>query len=306
MHQHYTNKSITRNRDKHGSLLILVCALLFLVIVIVAFAFNVWKLSLTRENSQALVKEVALRAALKLNANDNISRMNNLVSQSRELVFDSRADYNAIISNQSGNYFYLEQLGRHLLDEARYGAWLTNIGREKLITAQMAELQKTVNSDPALEDRNATISDLEIGYIGCDSGSNVYDDFCDELQNYDLSMKWIDPKTRRFKGNINIKLPGQLDHNLDFKLSPLRLPLPDMDNLQEASLVNVQDFVKTAKLIDDEKPVKKIFCDQIPCAVKLKVRFPVGNKETVANTNPYATDVIVQAVAQVCGGQLAP
>lgn len=259
MRKHYTNKSITKQRDNHGSLLILICALLFVIIVIGIFAFNIWKLSVRRENSQALTDAAALQAAQKLNANDKISRMNNLMAQSRELVFDSRAAYNAIINDQSGRYFYLEQLGRQLLDQARYGAWLTNVGREKLISSECVDLQKTINADPDLESRNARVTNLEVGYIKSDPGSNVYDDFADELQNFDIQHEWIDSKTRRFKGNINIKLPGDIDRDLNFKLSPLRLPITSKDTMQEASLVNANDFVKTAKLIDDDKPVKKFF-----------------------------------------------
>lgn len=80
----------------------------------------------------------------------------------------------------------MEGLGRQLLDQARYGAWLLNGAREKLIVAQLLDLQKNINSDPNLENKNARVVDLEVGYTRNNSGSNVYDDFADELQDFDL------------------------------------------------------------------------------------------------------------------------
>ncbi len=299
MHQYCLRKS-TKISNNRGVILALVIVVLFVIILVMVFAFNIWTLMARRQDSQAITNSIALEAASLLNSNDCIGRTNNLVALSRELVFDSRA-----IHNFTCNAYYdiFEPMARQVLDQSKHGAWVLEIGRQQIIASRLKELCTMLKSNPDLGAHGARVVDLEVGYVLDDLQSNAYDDSSDELQEFDLSRGWIDKKTRRFKGNINAKLPDD-DADEIFKLSPLHTL--SRGTVQQARLVNAGDFVKTAKLIDEEKLNLKVYCDQMPCAVKLKVAFPIEQNQSLENAVINRPDIIVQATAVTCGAQLAP
>lgn len=282
-------QSIVRSDRKHGSVLLLSIGLSLIVILLILFSFKMGEFFLKYTNNQTIAEATALRTAMILNENDYAGKMNNLVVQSRELLFDSRAAYHATLNS---NYFFLEPLARQLLDQSRRGAWSLDQCRQKLIEAQLNKMQTQSVKDAELESRNAAVVSLEVGNMK-DLRSNVYDDSADELQDYDKRKSWIDPKTLRFNGNIDAKLTNE-DEEQTFKISPLRIPVNG--KVEQANLARKEDFVSTAKLVRDGKPIA-YFSDQIPSAVRMKIAFPGDplNAQSESKVMIFATAVTTGA-----------
>jgi hypothetical protein len=271
----------------------LALALGFLIIVLIFFSFKLATFFLSYANNQTVTEATALGTAMVLNENDNAGRMNNLIVQSRELLFDSRAAYHATLD---ANHFFLEPLARQLLDQSRRGAWSVDQCRKKMIDAQLKKMQTQVLKDEELKRRGAEVVALEVGNVK-DLRSNVYDDCADELQEYDKRKSWIDLKTQRFNGNINAKLMNE-DEEQNFKLSPLRIPVSG--KVEQANLARGEDFVSSTTVVQDGKP-NQFFSDQMPSAIKIKLAFP---SDTVSLDQQ--SKVVISATAITTGAQPMP
>jgi hypothetical protein len=283
----------TRVDRRQGSVLILAIGLAFIVILLILFSFRLAEFLLKYTNNQTLTEATALRVAMILNENDNAGKMNNLVVQSRELLFDSRAAYHATLD---ANHFFLEPLARQLLDQSRRGAWSVDQCRQKLIAAQLNKIQTLAMTDAELATRNAKVVSVDVGHMK-DLRSNVYDDSADELQEYDARKSWVDAKTQRFNGNINAKLRDE-DEEQNFKISPLRIPVNN--KVEQASLARVQDFISTATIVSKGEPTK-VFCDQMPCAISIRITYPVDQFHNFNEPN-----VAIPATAITTGAQPMP
>lgn len=255
-----------RRSRQTGSMLILACAIGILIVVGMVFAINMGKFFVHHIHDQSVSDSLTLKAAMLLNADDRAGKMNNLVIQSRELVYDSRAAYNATLN---ANYSHLEPLAYRLLHQARWGAQFVDKGRQRLIEENIRALKTLVASDLDLKNHGASVTALEVGSVA-DTRSNVYDDEADELQSLDRQKRWIDPETKRFNGNINATLPDE-DQDLTFKVSPLHAP--NNGKMVQASLISANEFVKTATVIEKDEP-KDSTCDQLPSAVRLNLAYP--------------------------------
>ncbi len=293
MHYQCLDQSSGLLRSKRGSILLLALALGFLIIVLIFFSFKLATFFLSYANNQTVTEATALGTAMVLNENDNAGRMNNLIVQSRELLFDSRAAYHATLD---ANHFFLEPLARQLLDQSRRGAWSVDQCRKKMIDAQLKKMQTQVLKDEELKRRGAEVVALEVGNVK-DLRSNVYDDCADELQEYDKRKSWIDLKTQRFNGNINAKLMNE-DEEQNFKLSPLRIPVSG--KVEQANLARGEDFVSSTTVVQDGKP-NQFFSDQMPSAIKIKLAFP---SDTVSLDQQ--SKVVISATAITTGAQPMP
>ncbi|PWT95620.1 MAG: hypothetical protein C5B53_11140 [Candidatus Melainabacteria bacterium] len=259
-------KIIRLTAAKPGSMLLLTCAIGVLLVLGIIAVISFGKFFVHHIHDQSVVDSITLKAATILNADDHSGKINNLVVQSRELVFDSRCTYNATLNS---DYWYLEPLAHRLLDQSRWGAQFVDTGRKRLIEEEIKSLQNLAVADQSLKNLGAVIIDLEVG-SPADRRSNVYDDEADELQSFDQQKKWVEPETRRFNGNVNANLPYE-DHDLTFKISPLQAP--SKGKMIQASLIPPNEFEKSVKIIDKGKPVAAL-CDQLPSAVKLGFAFP--------------------------------
>lgn len=255
-----------RRAVENGSMLLLTCAIGILIVLGIVFAISLGKFFVHHTHDQNVVDSTTLKAALLLNADDHAGKMNNLVIQSREMVFDARSAHNATLNS---DFWYLEPLAQRLLDQSRWGAQFVENGRKRLITEEIKGLQNLAGTDQSLKNHGATVVSLEVGSLA-DRRSNVYDDEADELQSLDKEKKWVDPQTRRFNGNINAMLPFE-DQDLTFKISALHAP--SNGKMVQASLVAANEFEKMVTIIDKGKPVAAI-CDQMPSAVRLNFAFP--------------------------------
>jgi len=274
-------------------MLYLTCAVGILIVIVIVFAISMGKLFVHRTHDQSVVDSTTLKAALLLNSDDHAGKMNNLVVQSREMVFDARCAHNATLNSE---FWYLEPLAQRLLDQSRWGANFIENGRKRLIVEKIKGLQEMVSNDQSLKNHGATVLSLEVGSLA-DGQSNVYDDEADELQSLDKQKNWIDPETRRFKGNINAVLPFE-DQDLTFKISPLHAP--NNGKMVQASLVPPNEFEKMATIVDKGKPVT-VSCDQVPSAVRLNFDFPdqIGN-------GYGSVELQFSAAASTNGAQLVP
>jgi hypothetical protein len=277
----------------HGGMLFLTCAIAFVLVLIVIFAVTLGKLFVHHVHDQSVTDATTLRAAAILNTNDQIGRMNNLVVQSRELVFDSRAAHSSTLTN---NFWYLEPIAQHLLDDSRWGASCVDNARQRLIVEQLKSLQEMARSDSSLQKHGAKIVGMQVGNLA-EAKSNVYDDEADELQDYDSQRRWIDPKTKLFYGNVTTPLPNE-DRDLVFKISPLHAP--SNGKMVQAAIISTNDFKSTATLIENDKP-KAASCDQAPSAVKIdySIEDKVGKDYGPVNLR-------YSSAATTNGGQLTP
>lgn len=295
MYQHIFYKLAAKRNNQQGAVIILTCALILVLILILMFSFQVWKVFFNFQDSQSIADAAALRAAEILNENDCIGKVNNMTVMSREMVYDTRASYEATLNP---DFFFLEPLGRQLLDQARYGSSVIDLGRKQLILARIDQLERMLKEDDALSARQAEVMDLQVG-ITPDLKSNAFDDSADEIQEFDLRKRYVDPKTKRFYGNIDAKLPGD-DADLIFKLSPLRGII--QGQVQQAGLLSERSFVKIMQLITKGERVKKITCDHMPCAVKIQFSFPAERNPVIGG----GKSVMVSTGALTHGGQPVP
>src|SRR4030095_2221518 len=110
------NRTISNRRS--GSMLVLTCVLLLLVVLGLVTGMSFGSLYIIRLSAQSHANQIAMAAAQVLNHDDREGQMNKMVSRSRQLVFSSRAT----CSLTSADYPFLEPLAKQFLDEAREGA----------------------------------------------------------------------------------------------------------------------------------------------------------------------------------------
>jgi hypothetical protein len=284
------------NRMSRGGMLVVAIAVAFIMIIGIMATLALTKLFINHQHSQTVADAVALRAARMLNSNDWAGKMNNLVVQSRELVFDSATTHNA---STDPTVSYVEPLAHQLLYQARWGAEVVEQGRQRLILEQLKAITYMTLTDPELQRLGAHVVNLEVGTLE-DTRSNVYDDEADELQRYDEQKRWIDPKTKRFMGNINATLPDE-NQDVTFKLSPLHAPTGG--RMLQAGLITPETFKKTATLIKDGKIVATT-CDQMPPAVRIQIQFPAGQENDFKDLK--GKSLLLTSAASTYGGQLVP
>jgi hypothetical protein len=284
---------LNHHKPVRGSMLLLTCAIGVVLVILIVFAVTLGQMFVHHVHEQSITDASTLRAAAMLNANDQIGRMNNLVVQSRELVFDSRA---AQSSTMTRDYWYLAPLAQRLLDDSRWGASFVDQARQRLIVERLKSLLIMASSDASLQSHGIKVTGIQVGNLA-DSRSNVYDDEANELQEFDDSKHWIDPKTRLFVGNINAELPNE-DKDLIFKISPLYPPIKG--KMVQAAIINNNDFKPTATIIENGKPTETT-CEHMPSAVKID--YAVEEK---AGKDYGPINFRFSSSATTNGGQLAP
>jgi hypothetical protein len=185
--------------------------------------------------AQALLQnqanDLALTAAVALNASDREGQMNNMISRCRGLVYESRNEDN---DASDRNYTDMQPLADMLLDESRQSAKDLDTERTKLQQLGQAEATAKVNAQfqqiskmnelilPWIQCKKPKLEGITFGQVN-DVQSNVtalsdFNDLTPDDENY------IRPQSNRYYANINAKLPGQ-DADLNFHLSSLQPPV---------------------------------------------------------------------------------
>ena len=218
-------------RGNKGNMLILSGVFLALLAVLVLVACSFGGLFFVFNRIQTTTDELALTGARKLNEQDRIGQMNNMIARCRQLVYDA---------HKSHTYAYehaeqLNQLAEQLHDEAREGAILLEAERQKLRTvavneakAEIAERYNELKEGhslvlPWLKVAIPTTPVVEFGFAK-DMRSNVAElKGIDELETEDVTQHIVQTDSKLYKENIDAKI--STDSELHFWISSLPAPV---------------------------------------------------------------------------------
>ena len=256
-----------------GSMFVMTILVLGIIITVLGIGATVYFLFFSHRRIQSQADALTLKAAQILNVGDNVGQMNNLVAQSRELVFNSRQMHRQTLQK----YGQLEPLARQLLEESRSGAHLVAGERARLsslcvrrvldvIKAEKAEIRGTTAAwIPGMKVMNPIVNNLDVGFIE-DVSSNVgVGKGNPSLEHYDMTRQYIQQDSGLYFANINAKLPAP-DDDLEFKLTSL--PAPVDGSIAPPRLASPRVFRVLARIIQDEINIQDV-CEQIPSAVRL-------------------------------------
>lgn len=258
-------------RSQRGIMLIIAAFLVVLVAAIIAATMLFGSTCTRNQSAGSAADAAALQLANVINSDDQVGRMNNLIAQSRDLVYCSRHEYDQTLDN---NYSNMEPLARHLLGDARWGSQLVDYGRKQLFLQRVSELSSAATHNQILKEAGLQVMDLEVGQPP-ESTCNVYDHADDSLQGEDERNRFCDRKSKVFAACVDAKLPGD-DGDLSFKLSPL--PAPAKNIAQPGSLIHEIKPLYPGNIIRDgwitrlskvEINARPLY---LPCAIKLHVR----------------------------------
>lgn len=261
------------SREKSGNMLVIVCVTVALVAVLILVIGSFGMVFFVKNRLQSAADEIALAGAKKLNENDRIGQMNNMLARSRQLVYSSRQNLHQV----EAKYIHLEELTDEQLNDGRETAELLEEERKVLLTAaqkeakdaMIAKFESIKNSFPMVLPwakigtpvMNAA-SDLELGKI-VDTESNVTElTGFDELKNDDRSKQYVKvwPKVQLYKAEVDAKLPDE-DSSLIYKFSSLIPPVES--TVSPARIVLARDFSQTKT-------------GYIPSAAKVKLSLDVA------------------------------
>jgi hypothetical protein len=295
-------KKQTANRLRGNMLMIVaLSAAIILTIVALGLSIDYFLFSHTLAGNDA--DRLATNLAVGLNYDDRIGQMNNLVANSRELVFNSRSNYQRIVESCP----MLTPLGDQLLSESRDGADLVEKGRRGLVQLIVQDLQTSAKSGSATLVQNVALPwaasnrpevlGLRVGTIkGVESNvSAPYGN--DSLLSLDTKYGYIDPSSHLYYGCRVLKLPE--DPDKQFRITSL--PAPVQGNVSPARLTTPQVFEKSADLLKDGQPTGSL-CDQLPTAVQVLLGMNITNRVVVEKTQATTVD----STATTSGGKPMP
>jgi len=124
-------------RQTSGSILILGGTLFAVLCVAIVVAYSFGGLYFTHNRLQSSADEIALTGAKKLNENDRLGQMNNMVARCRQLVYSSREDY----EHTKRDFPDLESFASPLLNESRQSATDMETERKTLTARVQAEAE---------------------------------------------------------------------------------------------------------------------------------------------------------------------
>jgi hypothetical protein len=287
------NKKWPELRSKSGSIMLIVLVFAVLLCAGLVCFFNVQISCLANDKATATANSMALRLAILLNGEDHVGRMNNLVAQSRDLVYYSRQQYDETLGNQYSN---LQPLAHRLLDDARWGAVIAESGRQELLIQTMDQLRTEALNDKSPESCGMKLQELEVGRFD-QSTCNVTNHADEPLQTEDERMRLCDSKSKLFAPNINAKLENR-DSDLSFKLSAL--PPPRLNFARPAALIHGAQLLHDGTLVQDGEPYLDGDPAYMPCAVKVKL---IPSERAPSSVRPT---VPVYAAACTSGAQPMP
>ncbi len=263
------NKQTMQGRQRSGSMLAIIILSTGLVALLFLFCLSLGALFLAHYRVQNALDQVALTGACKLNAQDRIGQMNNIIARSRQLVYASRQTESEIAQKRP----QLRRLAASLLDEARSSARDVEQEAKRLLTLSSKEATRAMNDEfdktcgahalrlPGLEISTPVLVETRLGSLqGVDSNVSVLHGM-PELADFDKHQSYINKKPDLYVQGANLKLPSE-DADLNFNLAslpafvnnisaPARLVLPgsfqsSMDRqLKSAAQVEATADVKT-------------------------------------------------------------
>ena len=245
-------------RHARGNMLFLCVAIGCLILVLTGIAFWFQLVFFSNQRLQDSGEKVALQAAQKLNDNDKAGRLNNLIGDSRELVFEARQMHDATLNN--AHFRDYEKLAAQYTDQAREGARLVSEERQRLVNATVMEMRslvkgKTTPLGREIELFDATVDkpkivDFKIGTLDNMESNVQAPSAVPDLVAFDNSRSYL-KRGKDFDFYVagkSLKLPAP-DDDIDFLLSPL--PMAVNDNAAPMRLVSEKHFKPTMSILEN-------------------------------------------------------
>jgi len=219
-------------RKYGGSMLIFALAGFVMAILFIFVGLSFGSLFFVHSQVQKFADDIALAGASRLNDNDRLGQMNNLVARCRQLVYASRETAGLTINSTPD----VQMLAQQLLDESRKNAQDLEAERLRLQSLSVGEATAAMNTmfDGQSDHYCFTLAWLRAGephlmsmqfgnVLGIDSNVTPMT-YIPALVNYDQSKHLINVTTGLYSGNIDASLAG-MDKDLHFKLSSLAAPV---------------------------------------------------------------------------------
>jgi hypothetical protein len=282
-----------RDHSSSGNMLALIACCVALIVCTCAIGLSIYFHFSSFNRLQFAADQFALTAARILNHNDQIGQMNNLVADSRQLVFDSRNVYVEVVEK----FPHLTPLANALLEDSRTGSDSVMAARKQLADLIVDDIHATVIAAnkpgglgqaialPWADSAVPEVLDLKLGSIKA-MESNVEAPFGDErLLVFDTKRSCIDPLTHLYYAGIILPLPE--DDDKTFRLSPL--PAPVKGTVAPARLTGHELFQPWVDLIKDGQRVQ-VGLEQLPSAIHLKLRMGIANQVAVNSDGTITTE----------------
>ena len=268
------NKNVVVNnksffwRKNRGSLLILSIALIFVLAIVMFFAFDTITAFLNKQTLDGSAQKLALDAAIVLNAEDQAGRMNKFIAQSRQLVYCSRQELNLTdqVTCQT-----MQPLALYLSNQSRDGAIFLEQERERLVASRVSEINSLLMREYGYytdkskkELLEQFIDKADLGACSENTAEVLSDKSDQRLRQHDIEEHYLDKGNSLYLGDEDLKLPDE-DKDLSFKLCKL----PSL--CHGSSMHNPETYINRANLLDNGLLLPKIKCDQIPSAIRLKI-----------------------------------
>ena len=263
-----------RKRNR-GNLLVLTAIVGGMLFLVMAIGLLVCAFFFAQKRVQQQADRMAVAMAKRLNAEDRIGQINNLVERARELVFVSRQN----MSDANERLEHVEPLARQLLEEARSGAMMVEAERSDIARrisqdvmaeseAQTKEIASALQVNlPFMRTFPAKLYSLELGYIDEVDSNALLPEGIAELKNSDLSGNLARQESSLYAANVNAPLGGS-DSDLVFKFASVAAPVKK--TIAPSRLNSAEVFRPLVKLFDQKNKIAGT-SNQLPTAVRLEL-----------------------------------
>jgi hypothetical protein len=275
-----------KNRRCVGNTMMLSMVVLMLLIAFGAVAFTFYSVFFIQRRLGERAEVNSLLASRLLNPNDRTGQFNNIVSASRQLVFNTRNTYNDVMENRPE----VGTIADELMEESREGAKLVISERNRILMLTLNDIRdlKKLFEDqsnnqtqlilPWLWTDKASVTNLKVGYV-----TNLDSNVLAPVGNpglMTLDTKFIDKQTGLYYGNVPLKLASP-DADLPFNLSAL--PSPVNGTIAALRVAGNERFTSSMYLIKDGQPGLGA-CQFFPCAVQLTLTQEIKSSFRSHNT----------------------
>lgn len=246
-----------------------------LLFLIMAVGLLVCAFFFAQKRVQQQADRMAVAVAKRLNAEDRIGQINNLVERARELVFVSRQN----VSEANERLEHIEPLARQLLEESRSGALMVEDERADIARrisqdviseseAQGKEIASVLQVNlPFMRTFPAKLYNLELGYIDEVDSNALLPEGISQLKDSDISRKFARQESGLYAANTVAPLGGS-DSDLVFKFASLAAPVKK--TIAPSRLNSPEVFHSLVKLFDRQNKIGGA-SNQLPTAVKLEL-----------------------------------
>lgn len=263
-------KNIGRKRRERGNMLVLGSVVLAIVGLGLLIGYSYGGLVFTHNRLQGSADEIALAGARKLNENDRIGQMNNMVARARQLVMESQLHLDKVQSD----FPQLQSIAQEQLDEAQDCAleldqqrsYLKGLATGESIVAMEKKFDQIKGqypmSLPWLKVGSPSLNKMRLGFLE-NVETNVEElKNIQELEDYDEAKGYIknSPGLKLYRQGQSKYLPAPND-SIHFYMSSLAAP--------------VEKTVSPAHIVLS-KAFQKLDYPVIPTCTQVEITLKVG------------------------------